>query len=191
MEVDAEGGVDVFGDHTARAEDVGPLVLGPPRRAWRDDVGAGARLFLFVFVLRSGAFGLGILLLGRLGWVVARCICRLCSGLRGEHGRGFARIVLRFQIDLLLFQKVLLDWFRGLYLLLFGVLLRRLRRQWLKLFFAHLSPRLCLFPRLLHLWRALVWTLVRCHLFLLELWRLLYYWSGLLLSLLNFAVVVH
>ena len=40
MEVDAEGGVDVFGDHTARAEDVGPLVLGPPRRAWRDDVGA-------------------------------------------------------------------------------------------------------------------------------------------------------
>jgi hypothetical protein len=40
VEVDAEGGVDVFGDHTARAEDVGPLVLGPPRQAWRDDVGA-------------------------------------------------------------------------------------------------------------------------------------------------------
>ena len=44
MEVDAEGGVDVFGDHTARAEDVGPLVLGPPRRAWRDDVGAATTL---------------------------------------------------------------------------------------------------------------------------------------------------
>ena len=38
MEVDAEGGVDVFGDHAARAEDVGPLVLGPPRR--NEDVGA-------------------------------------------------------------------------------------------------------------------------------------------------------
>ena len=44
MEVDAEGGVDVFGDHAARAEDVGPLVLGPPRRAWRDDVGAATTL---------------------------------------------------------------------------------------------------------------------------------------------------
>ena len=41
MEVDAEGGVDVFGDHAARAEDVGPLVLGPPRRS--EDVGAGRR----------------------------------------------------------------------------------------------------------------------------------------------------
>jgi hypothetical protein len=40
VEVDAEGGVDVFGDHAARAEDVGPLVLGPPRRS--EDVGAGA-----------------------------------------------------------------------------------------------------------------------------------------------------
>ena len=38
MEVDAEGGVDVFGDHAARAEDVGPLVLGPPRRS--EDVDA-------------------------------------------------------------------------------------------------------------------------------------------------------
>ncbi len=40
MEVDAEGGVDAFGDRAARAEDVGPLVLGPPRRRWSDDVGA-------------------------------------------------------------------------------------------------------------------------------------------------------
>ena len=49
MEVDAEGGVDVFGDHAARAEDVGPLVLGPPRRAWRDDVGAATTLGDFSF----------------------------------------------------------------------------------------------------------------------------------------------
>ena len=40
VEVDADGGVDAFGDRTARAEDVGPLVLGPPYRRWCDDVGA-------------------------------------------------------------------------------------------------------------------------------------------------------
>jgi hypothetical protein len=38
VEVD-DTGLDIFGEHAIRAEDVGPLVLGPPTRVW--DEGAG------------------------------------------------------------------------------------------------------------------------------------------------------
>lgn len=99
----------------------------PPSRRLCNDflaalVIAVALLFFFLFVVSGGTFGRGILLLCRR-WTVARCVRRVCSGLCSEHRRGFTRVVLRFQIHFLLFQEVLLNGFRELDLLLFGVLL--------------------------------------------------------------------